>query len=79
VCEPIKCAGFYWCLFCYYSPFSLAIDPTAANGLKALSVVRFDKLATLENQVIAGKIGDADAVFLKAAAPVFFGVFGFQV
>jgi len=56
---------------------AMAIQPTAANGLKAPSWVRFDKLATLENQVIAVKIGDAEPEFLKAAAPVFFGVFGF--
>jgi mRNA interferase MazF len=58
-------------------PDSVSIQPTALNGLKAPSTVRFDKLATLENQVVAGKIGDADPAFLKAAAPVFFGVFGF--
>ncbi len=59
-------------------PDALSIQPTTANGLKAPSIVRFDKLATLETQVIAGKIGDAEAAFLKAAAPVFFGVFGFD-
>jgi mRNA interferase MazF len=42
------------------------------------SVVRFDKLATLEKRIIAGKIGDAEPAFLKRAAPVFFGVFGFD-
>jgi mRNA interferase MazF len=60
------------------APDAITIQPSAANGLKVPSVVRFDKLATLENQVIAGKLGDADAVFLKTAAPVFFGVFGFS-
>jgi mRNA interferase MazF len=58
-------------------PDAVSIQPTATNGLKAPSVVRFDKLATLEIQVIAGKIGDAEVAFLKAASPVFFGVFGF--
>jgi mRNA interferase MazF len=58
-------------------PDAVSIQPTATNGLKAPSVVRFDKLATLENQVIAGKIGNAEVSFLKAASPVFFGVFGF--
>ncbi len=59
------------------APDAVSIQPTAANGLKAPSVVRFDKLATLENQVIAGQIGNAEAAFLKAAAAVFYGVFGF--
>ena len=58
-------------------PDSLAIQPTTANGLKVASVVRFDKIATLETRVIAGKLGDAEPIFLNAAAAVFFGVFGF--
>ena len=56
---------------------TLAIHPTKANGLKAVSIVRFDKIATLEKRVIAGKLGAAEPSFLAAAAPVFFGVFGF--
>jgi len=58
-------------------PDSLPIQPSAANGLKVPSVVRFDKLATLETRVIAGKLGVAEPKFLASAAPVFFGVFGF--
>ena len=59
-------------------PDAAAILPSKANGPKVSSWVRFDKLATLENQVVAGKIGDAEPEFLKAAAPTFFGVFGFS-
>lgn len=58
-------------------PDAMPIDPTAENGLKVASVVRFDKIVTLETHVIAGKLGDAEPAFLTAAAPVFFGVFGF--
>lgn len=57
---------------------ALRLDPTPGNGLKVPSLVRFDKIVTLESRVIAGKIGDADSAFLKAAAPVFFRVFGFD-
>jgi mRNA interferase MazF len=57
----------------------LSIQPTAANGLKVPSAVRFDKIATLEKSVIVGKIGNAEAAFLNAARAVFFGVFGFGV
>ena len=56
---------------------SLPIQPSASNGLKVASLVRFDKLATLEKHVIVGKLGDAGDDFLRAAKPVFFGVFGF--
>jgi mRNA interferase MazF len=38
---------------------SLAATP--GTGLKVPSVVGFDKLATLDRGVIAGKIGDAPA------------------
>lgn len=56
---------------------ALLIQPSHANGLKASSMVRFDKVVTLETRIIAGKIGDAEPDFLSAARPVFFGVFGF--
>jgi len=57
---------------------ALLLQPTRRNGLKVPSLVRFDKIATLEAQIIAGKIGDAEPDFLKAAANVFFSVFGFS-
>ncbi len=60
-------------------PDALPIQPTAKNGLKVASIVRFDKIVTLETRVIAGKLGDAEAAFLNLAAPVFFGVFGFTL
>jgi mRNA interferase MazF len=60
------------------NPDTLEIAPTAENGLKVASTVRFDKLVTLEKATFAGKIGHAESAFLKNAAPVFFGVFGFD-
>lgn len=56
---------------------SISIQPDAGNGLKVPSIVRFDKLTTLEKRVIAGTLGKADPAFLAAAQPIFFGVFGF--
>jgi mRNA interferase MazF len=56
---------------------ALPIQPSTANGLKVPSIVRFDKLVTLENRVIVGKLGDAEVTFLTSARSVFFGVFGF--
>ncbi len=58
---------------------SLPIQPDVGNGLKVPSVVRFDKLVTLEARVIAGKLGKVDPAFLAAARPVFYGVFGFGI
>lgn len=51
---------------------------TAGTGLKVLSMVRFDKLATLDRSVITGKLGDAPADWLTAHRTTFFGVFGFR-
>jgi len=58
-------------------PDMAAIPTTAGAGLKLPSLVRFDKLATLDRSVIAGKIGAAPADWLGAHRAVFFGVFGF--
>lgn len=58
-------------------PDTATIAPTPETGLKVLSTVRFDKLATLDFGVIAGRLGDAPATWLEAQATTFFGVFGF--
>lgn len=55
-----------------------ALGPGEGTGLKVPSVVRFDKLATLEAAVIAGRIGEAPPAWLTAHAPAFFAVFGFK-
>lgn len=59
------------------NPDAMAIEPDSGDGLKVPSVVRFEKLATLEKSVIAGKIGRAAPSFLASARAVFMGVFGF--
>jgi mRNA interferase MazF len=41
------------------------------------SVVRFDKLATLDRSVIAGKLGEAPSDWPRVQRIRFFGVFGF--
>ena len=58
-------------------PDMAPIAPTAGTGLKVPSVVRFDKLATLDRSVIAGRIGEAPPAWLGAQRATFFGVFGF--
>lgn len=59
-------------------PDMALIAPTPGTGLKLPSVVRFDKLATLDPAVIAGKLGDAPAAWLASYGITFFGVFGFE-
>ena len=53
------------------------IGPGSGTGLKLPSVVRFDKLATLDLAVISGKLGDAPPAWLAANRKTFLGVFGF--
>lgn len=56
----------------------MAVLPAApGSGLKVPSVVRFDKIATLDRTVIAGKLGAAPADWLAAHGKTFFAVFGF--
>ena len=60
-------------------PDMTAIAPGPATGLKIPSFVRFDKLATLDPKVIAGKLGDASNAWLDVHRELFFGVFGFKL
>jgi mRNA interferase MazF len=56
------------------------IAPLAASadtGLKVASVVRFDKLATLDRSVVSGQLGEAPPDWLAAQRATFFGVSGF--
>ena len=58
-------------------PGMAPIDAAPSTGLKVFSVVRFDRIATLNRSVIAGKLGDAPSTWLAAQQTKFFGVFGF--
>lgn len=58
-------------------PDAVPIMPTPGNGLKVPSLVRFDKLATVDKAIIAGRLGNADPGWLLRHRGVFFGVFGF--
>jgi len=60
-------------------PDMAGIDPSPGTGLKLPSVVRFDKLATLDASVIAGQLGAAPVAWLQQHAGTFFGVFGFSM
>jgi mRNA interferase MazF len=59
-------------------PDMAPLEPNARTGLKVASMVRFDKLATLDRSVIAGRIGEAPAAWLAAQRAMFFKVFGFD-
>jgi mRNA-degrading endonuclease toxin of MazEF toxin-antitoxin module len=58
-------------------PDMAPLAATTGTGPKVPSVVRFDKLVTLDRSVIAGRLGAAPADWLAANRTTFFGVFGF--
>jgi len=58
-------------------PDAVPIAPTTGNGLKVPSMVRFDKLATINKDIIAGRLGAVAPEWLIANREAFFGVFGF--
>jgi len=57
----------------------LGRDRSQGTGLRVPSVVRFDKLATLDRSVIAGRLGAAPGEWLVAHSAEFFAVFGFEL
>ncbi len=58
-------------------PHTLPLTPTAKSGLKVLSTVRFDKIATLDRRIILGELGRMDARVLRTHRKKFLDVFGF--
>jgi mRNA interferase MazF len=38
--------------------FDVALEPTPGNGLKKKSIIRLNKLATLDKELVIGKIGN---------------------
>jgi mRNA interferase MazF len=59
-------------------PDAAPIAATPGTGLKVPSVVRFDKVATLDKSVVTGRLGDVPPEWLAAHRATFFGVFGFE-
>jgi len=58
-------------------PDAVPIAPTPSDGLKVPSLVRCDKLATLDQGIIAGRLGTAESGWLSGSRNAFFAVFGF--
>jgi mRNA interferase MazF len=47
-------------------PHMAALAPLPGTGLKAPSLVRFDKIATLDRSVVTGRLGRAPAAWMAA-------------
>jgi mRNA interferase MazF len=41
----------------WYSEFDISVEPTELNGLKKLSLIRINKLATIDRDLVIGRIG----------------------
>lgn len=61
----------------YEGRYDIPVQPTSANGLKAPSWVQFDKIATLERGVIAGRMGVMPSDFMEDHSSLFITLFGF--
>ena len=44
-----------------HSPYDIKVNPTKANGLKSVSYIRSNKIATIEKRLALAKLGDLDA------------------
>jgi mRNA interferase MazF len=58
---------------------AVPLAPTAANGLKVPSMVRFDKVARSDRRILSGCLGIVDLDWLEQQRGIFFGVFGFKL
>ena len=56
--------------------FDIRIKPTPSNGLKARSVIKIDKLATLQKKAVLGEIGAIDPTTMRAVHVALKKVFG---
>ena len=56
----------------------MMLENNLKTGLKVPSVVRFDKIATLEKRVVLGELGRVDKKLLEKHRAQFFEVFGFK-
>ena len=46
--------------------FDIPVKATKANGLKTDSVIKIDKIATLQKKIILGELGMAEPALMKA-------------
>lgn len=50
----------------FYEPhYSVQIFPSEENGLKKASIIRIDKIATLDAELVIGKLGQITSVKIK--------------
>lgn len=49
----------------WQSEFDLSIKPSDVNGLKTASLIRLNKFATIDKDLIIGRLGDLDKDYIE--------------
>jgi len=49
----------------WQSGFDLSLKPSEVNGLKTTSLIRLNKFATIDKDLIIGRIGDLDKDYIE--------------
>jgi mRNA interferase MazF len=58
------------------NPHTIQINPSSGNGLKVPSLVRFDKIATLDRRIALGVLGRVSPEWLSSNKKKILSVFG---
>ena len=59
-----------------HSSYDIKVAPTAANGLKKVSYIRTNKIATIEKRLALAKLGDLDNTIKKSVQTKIKKLFG---
>src|SRR5690554_2419660 len=49
----------------WQSPFDIIIKPSELNGIKKTSIIRQNKIATIDKNLVIGKLGELDNIYLR--------------
>jgi len=63
----------------WQEPTDLVLQPTSVNGLKKPSLVRVGKIATLDQKLVLGKLGNLDAKVLEELDKKLIQFFSIQI
>jgi mRNA interferase MazF len=60
------------------NPYGIIVKPSNKNGLKIPSIIRLDKIATLDKRIILGSIGKMPSTWLQKNIEVFMSMFNLK-
>ena len=49
----------------WHSEFDISVQPSDINGLKKVSILRLNKMATLDKDLIIGRLGELEDNYIK--------------